>query len=330
MVNTKSSQGSVDLDYECPTCGTSVNLEATKCPRCTTLFEKSDENSATHSAPPALKTGADAQPQETLEDMLNTERYLAYLRISGTEKQVLKALDRATKLRPWDATAWLDKGYFLALSGKSREAIDAYNRVSELRPGSAIAASAWNYKGVLFSRLNRPKEELEAFITATKLNPDFAGAWSNKGATLYRLGRLEEALKAYTKAAELPSSSTRTQHHAQHYKGDVLAELGRFEEASAVYDKLIKSDPSDGLAWACKSIVLRELGESEEALHARDKAIELDPRYKKINESTTVHNLNWEKTEGSGHTRPSHDVSLLSRVYEGLRGALARLSYRPQ
>ena len=98
------------------------------------------------------------------------------------------------------AKQWFDEGYALVNSGRFEEAIQAYETATRLNPNDALA---YSNKGVALERLRRYQEALQAYETALRLNPNDAFAYYGKGVTLEKLGKKAEAQKARQKAKEL-------------------------------------------------------------------------------------------------------------------------------
>lgn len=56
--------------------------------------------------------------------------------------------------------------------------------------------------------------------------------------------------------------------------GFELTDNRKYQEANDYFDEIIKNNPDDSIAWACKSVSLRKLGRSEEQDEARKKALD--------------------------------------------------------
>lgn len=82
----------------------------------------------------------------------------------------------------------------------TREALELYQKATKLKPD---LAEAWVDRGVALQNLGRSWEANDALDQGIKLKRDSALAWSTKGEALANLGLLKEAIEALDKALQL-------------------------------------------------------------------------------------------------------------------------------
>lgn len=85
------------------------------------------------------------------------------------------------------------------------EALALYEKATKLKPDFA---EAWVDRGVALQKLERSWEANTALDKAIKLNRDSALAWSTKGEALENLGLLKEAIDALDKAIQLQPNNS--------------------------------------------------------------------------------------------------------------------------
>ncbi|HTN93549.1 MAG TPA: tetratricopeptide repeat protein, partial [Gallionella sp.] len=129
------------------------------------------------------------------------------------------------------------------------------------------------------------KGALEAFRTAIKHKPDYAGAYYNIGNALLGNRQFEEAVANYRRALEIQPDYAEV-HCAL---GVALKELGQIDGAVASLQNALKIDPNLVAAQANVEIILQDLynrgnlladnGETELAAEHYRKALEINPNF---------------------------------------------------
>ncbi len=89
----------------------------------------------------------------------------------------------------------------------TREALELYQKATKLKPD---LAEAWVDRGVALQKLGRSWEANDALDQGIKLKRDSALAWSTKGEALANLGLLKEAIEALDKALQLQPNNPET------------------------------------------------------------------------------------------------------------------------
>jgi predicted O-linked N-acetylglucosamine transferase (SPINDLY family) len=123
--------------------------------------------------------------------------------------------------------------------------------------------------------LGRLDEAVAAYVTAIRIQPDFAEAHSNLGAALRRLGRFDDAINAYDNAIRLKPDYAQAHFNL----GNALFDLGLLDGASAAYKTAIRLNPKDAGARTNLGKALSGLGLLDEAIAAHRSAIRVRPGY---------------------------------------------------
>ncbi|MBU4448420.1 MAG: tetratricopeptide repeat protein, partial [Proteobacteria bacterium] len=90
--------------------------------------------------------------------------------------------------------AWLDRGKAFENARDWPGLLAHSRRWTQAEPGDP---SAWFSLGVVYGKLSRHREAIEAYREGLRLNPDDAFAWNNLGDAYANMGRLHEAITAY-------------------------------------------------------------------------------------------------------------------------------------
>jgi len=132
-----------------------------------------------------------------------TKEFDRYLRNIG-EAQLSEA-DKAIRLNPNDANAYLKRGLAYYNLGQYQRAIEDYNEAIRLKPD----AETYFNRGFFYCWfLNQHQRSIEDFNEAIRLNPNHAGAYSSRGCAYGQLGNNELRCQDLKKACELGSCGT--------------------------------------------------------------------------------------------------------------------------
>src|SRR6266511_129723 len=114
--------------------------------------------------------------------------------------EAVAAYEKAIRIKPDYALAYVNLGVALADQKKPDEAVAAYRKAIEIKPD---LAKAYNGLGVVLQGQKKLVEAETAFRKAIALKQDFAAAYSNLGNALYAQKKLDEAVDAFGKAIAL-------------------------------------------------------------------------------------------------------------------------------
>ena len=216
---------------------------------------------------------------------------MALLRDSQTAKEG-KSLIRAIAKDAPDVSGSCEA--FLAMadqevtSGNWAAAADVYREAIEIWPSAAKTFAVQEGRGLVFTRLGRKDEALEAFRLAGLLAQDDeerAVALVKEGDVLQELGRPEESMSRYrTVLDKYPkagvSRELRTIVHTRELetRGRALYREFKFAEANAVFAEVGKSDPSQRERMAFFCVLCRYgQGQDDEAAAAARSLAENSP-----------------------------------------------------
>jgi tetratricopeptide (TPR) repeat protein len=113
----------------------------------------------------------------------------------------------------------------------------------------------------------------EAYLAATKLNPESPSAWNNLGRALQSLREYSEAERAYRRQIEVHPRD----QYAYNNLGVTLRLVKRYDEAVEAFKKQIEINPNDRYAHDNLSITLTALRNYREALGEEEIAVKLTP-----------------------------------------------------
>ena len=182
----------------------------------------------------------------------------------------IECFDRAIKLRPDGAEAWLQKGYCLWQIDSFNRAISCYQKVVEIDDSNEYA-----YLGLGLNYYSIEKYELAIFYLEKliKLDPQHSDAYYYLGLSHQRSQNLVFADEALNKAIALsPRNSS-----FLHAKAELMYELKNYPVAIEAYQALVKVEPQNATNWydlACCYALENRL---DLALQNLGKAIELEP-----------------------------------------------------
>ncbi|MDO9530925.1 MAG: tetratricopeptide repeat-containing serine protease family protein [Deltaproteobacteria bacterium] len=100
---------------------------------------------------------------------------------------------RWTQAEPGDPSAWFSLGVVYGKLSRHREAIEAYREGLRLKPDDAFA---WNNLGDAYANMGRLHEAITAYWGSLRLKPDYVNAWCNLALALALSGNRSAALGA--------------------------------------------------------------------------------------------------------------------------------------
>jgi tetratricopeptide (TPR) repeat protein len=250
----------------------------------------------------------------------NVDAWLAHgslCRQLGMEREALKSLKRAARLRPADAHALHELGVVLARMGRFEQAVAMLEQAQRLQPGAQeiadnlrfTRACLENQRGAVLMGDERFAQAEPHFRSAIALVPDDADAHSNLGMALKAQNRLHEAIACFRAClalapnhvdataalagALLAQEKWREAEDAfrqaiahDPYRADLHVNLGnalkmqeRLDEARECYHEALKLDPLAAEAHNNLGAVLMSQGKPAEAIASYDRAISLKPDY---------------------------------------------------
>ena len=184
------------------------------------------------------------------------------------------ANDRAIKLNPSFAGAYLNRGVSKHLLGRHDDAIPDFDEAIRLSPDNA---QAYANRGAALSALERHSAAIADYDRAISLQPESPSHYANRGVTKDKMGRHEEAIADHNVAIRLSPGE------GEYYSNRGIAKVSarRFEEAIADHDEAIRLGPDRAAFFDNRANAKSALGLLDEALADHNRAIELQPTFAK-------------------------------------------------
>ncbi len=173
-------------------------------------------------------------------------------------------------LAPNSAPLYGNLGIVYGRLGKYDESIDALNMVAKLRPGDP---GAYYNLGVTYLKLGRDEQAIEAFKKTLDVAPDYPQAWCNLGYTYGLLRRYDDEIYASKKAIEFKPDYFDAWLNLGHGYGN----SGQFLKAVDAYAKTVEISPNDPRARFSLGFVLFKAGEKDVALQQYEILKSIDP-----------------------------------------------------
>lgn len=148
---------------------------------------------------------------------------------------------------PQSVDGWFNLGKVLKDQGRLEEAVEAYRTASELQPGDA---TLFYNTGNVLRDLRRPAEARDMYRKALALNPQLHEAHSNLGVVLEELGDRVAAGESYARALREGADSAGTHYNL----AGVLLEQDRYDEADRSFGEAIRLRPDFAEAWVNRGI----------------------------------------------------------------------------
>jgi tetratricopeptide (TPR) repeat protein len=169
-----------------------------------------------------------------------TERGIDYLKEGDYEKGIA-TLRMALERDPIDGAALFNLGMALSDQGALDEAVNFLNQSVSAHPAHA---HSWVALGVAYARQGDAGSAIESLLEAVALNPKDGYSHKNLGALLSKTGKGDEAMKHLRLATQLLPADPHTWFNL----AGTLEEAGELDEADEAYQKVIRLDPTGGLA----------------------------------------------------------------------------------
>lgn len=189
----------------------------------------------------------------------------------GQPSKAIKNYDKAIELDPECYLAYSNRASYYADHNQPVKALKDYNKVMELYPEFPLA---YLDRGMFYTSHNQPVKAIKDLDKALKLKPDLLLAYYHRGVAYAELGEHVKAIKDYDKANHLDPTFVATYIH----RGISYASHGQSIKAIKDFDKAIELNPKHAGAYARRGNVYAGLKRYTEATQDLTKAIELDPK----------------------------------------------------
>ncbi len=178
---------------------------------------------------------------------------------------------KAVEIYPEYADALFNLASLLMESNEDRQALRFIEKYNRLNPNDP---EGWNLKGLIHVRLEELEEARSCFLTAIRIDHQFARGWNNLGLLYLEEGRLYEAKETFN--AALLRSKMITDIIYMHL-GTTHYRLKNFDQAENLYRQALKINPSLKKARFLLGKIYDDAARDEEAFELYLKGAELDP-----------------------------------------------------
>ena len=123
--------------------------------------------------------------------------------------------------------------------------------------------------GTAYAETGRLDEAIEAFLTALRLNADYAKVHTNLGVAYYKKGRTGEAISEFKRALEMNERDALAYYNL----ANIFTDQGRWDDAIEAYRKAIEILPAEPMIRHNLAYALNRKGMRQEAIHEYLEAI---------------------------------------------------------
>jgi len=123
--------------------------------------------------------------------------------------------------------------------------------------------------GTAYAEAGRLDEAIEAFLTALRLNSNYAKVHTNLGVAYYKKGRTGEAISEFEQAIEMNERDALAYYNL----ANIFTDQGRWEDAIEAYRKAVEILPFEPMIRHNLAYALNRKGMRKEAIHEYLEAI---------------------------------------------------------
>jgi len=156
----------------------------------------------------------------------------------GNLDEIIAEIDKAIKINPEYAFAYIIRGLAYKNNGLYDQAIADYTKAIEINPG---VASAYNNRGVAYVEKGLNDLAIADFTKALEINPMDADAYSNRGCAYGKKGLYDNAIADFTMAIEINPGFAGTYYNL----GYAFDNAGRKRKAVEAYKKFMQITTSE-------------------------------------------------------------------------------------
>ena len=142
-----------------------------------------------------------------------------------------------------------------------------------------------NVLGATYARLRNYERAIASYITAVRLQPNYAEAYNNLGAAWNEIGRHQEAIESYRNAIKFEPGF----FEAYHNLGNALADEGKLDDAIASYGAAIRIKPDFEMASALRAFQLAHICDWDELQACAAEISALGVSTEKVNPWSPLH-----------------------------------------
>lgn len=184
--------------------------------------------------------------------------------------EAVEAYKKALEINLDNESVLYELAYCLDITGELESSISYYKKFIDADPYSHYA---WYNLGIVYNKLEKYDEAVQAYGYATLIDETFASAYFNMGNSYMGLNKFTEAMEAYRQTEKLEGPS------AEIYfcQGAAYEKIEQFELAIKYYRKAVKLDIMYDEALFGIGICLNKQDKWYEAIHFLNKALRMNP-----------------------------------------------------
>lgn len=184
----------------------------------------------------------------------------------------IELLDKAVKLDPGFAGAWIWRGIAKQRIGQAKESLPDFDKAIELDSNSAYALGARGYTHYI---LRNPAQAKVDSDKATAIDPNIPGPYATRGLVLSDEGNLAKALDELNQSIKLEDKYI----PAYMGLGTVYVKLQEFEKAIAAYNKAIAGNRTNFGIRHGRGFAYQSIGDIDRALADYNEVLKLNPKF---------------------------------------------------
>jgi tetratricopeptide (TPR) repeat protein len=123
--------------------------------------------------------------------------------------------------------------------------------------------------GTAYAEQGRLDEAIQAFLTALRLNENYAKVHTNLGVAYYKKGKIPQAISEFKRAIELNERDALAYYNL----ANIFTDQGRWDDAIAAYQKAVEILPVEPMVRHNLAYALNRKGMRQEAIHQYLEAI---------------------------------------------------------
>jgi tetratricopeptide (TPR) repeat protein len=197
----------------------------------------------------------------------------------------LTYFQKAKEVNPQDAEVWFYLGVVYGKLGRYQDVIEACKQAIRIKLD--LVEAHYNL-GVTYDKLGRYQDAIESYKQAIRIKPDYANAHYNLGVFYFKLGRYQDEIEAYKQAIRIKPDFA----DAHNNLGVAYENLGCYQEEIEVCKQAIRIKPDFADAHYNLGVAYGKLGRYQDSIEACKQAIRIKPDFAEAHYNLGVSYLN--------------------------------------
>ena len=190
----------------------------------------------------------------------------------GDLETAIQSFNKTLAINPQHPIAFFNMGNALTAKGELGLAIECYKNALKIRPDNA---EAYFNMGNAFKEKGELNEAIDSYKKAIKIRPNHTDVHLNMGIALANRHDLDAAIQSYKKAIKIRPDYAEALNNI----GTAYKNKSDFDAALKYFQKAIKNKPDYAAAFSNMGATLQLKGELEEAMTCYKQAIKIMPDY---------------------------------------------------